>query len=276
VSDMFAPAKRLVKYVLGEFGLEIRKKKPELAEPVPRATMSGALRQLRGLGLRPQTVIDVGVATETLELYNEFKDSSHLLIEPLVEFEPFLHKICARYQAQYVLAAAGEAPGSAVINVHPDKYGSSFLKEVEGALVDGTPREVPVVTIDQLCSGRNLKGPFLIKVDVQGAELQVLAGSRRTLEQTEAVILEVTLFGTMIGGPQLFDIVHWMKNSGFVVYDIWGHNYRPFDNALCQVDMAFVGERGRFRESHVFATPEQRKEQVRDLKPFLEQLGKQP
>src|SRR5262249_27145696 len=155
-------------------------------------------------------------------LYEEFPTGQFLLIEPLKEFEPSLRKICERYKgAQYVLAAAGEVAGTATLNVHPDRYGSSFLKEVEGALVDGVPCEVPVVTIDEVCAEKGLAGPYLIKVDVQGAELQVLAGSRRTLAQTEAVILEVTLFGTMIGGPQVYDVISRMKEWGFVAYDVF-------------------------------------------------------
>jgi len=215
---------------------------------------------MTGLGFKPQTIIDVGVAFETPQLYREFRDADILLIEPLVEFEPFLQKICQQYKAQYVLAAAGEATGTAILNVHLDRPdSSSVLKEVEGPSVDGIPRQVPVVTVDQVCAEKQLKGPYLIKADVQGAELEVLAGASRTLLETAVVVLEVTLFGTMIGGPQLFDVVSRMKQLGFVVYDVWGFLYRPFDNALCQLDIAFVREDGPFRKSHVYATPEQRK-----------------
>ncbi len=268
-------AKAAAKKLVNAFGLEIRKK--QLAappEPIPRASMGGALRQLSTLGFYPRTVIDVGVATKTEELYQAFQDADILLVEPLAEFEPFLRDTCRSYKAQYVLAAAGENSGSAVINVHPDKFGSSLLKEVEGAGVDGVPREIPVVTIDQLCAARNLAGPYLIKVDVQGAELQVLAGAIRALPQTEVVILEVTLFGTMIGGPQLADVVARMKQYGFAVYDIYGFNYRPLDHALGQVDMVFVQEEGPFRKTHAFATPEQRAEYVHGLRNFLAELDK--
>jgi len=268
-------AKVAAKRLFNAFGLEIRKKQlAALPQPIPRASMRGALQQLSSLGFRPRTVIDVGVATKTEELYQAFKDADILLVEPLAEFEPFLRDICRSYKAQYVLAAAGENPGSAIINVHPDKFGSSLLKEFEGPCVDGVPREIPVVTIDQLCASRNLAGPCLMKVDVQGAELQVLAGATRTLQQTEAVILEVTLFDTLIGGPQLSDTVARMRQYGFAVYDIFGCNYRPLDNALCQVDMVFVQERGPFRQSHAFATPEQRAAQARNLEPFLAELDK--
>jgi FkbM family methyltransferase len=186
----------------------------------------------------------------------KFRDADILLIEPLAEFEPFLRKICTMYKAQYVLAAAGATAGTAILNVHVDKWGSSLLKEIEGPSVDGGQRQVPIITVDQVCSDRNLKGPYF-----QGAELQVLAGASRTLRQTEAVILEVSLFESIIGAPQFGDVVSRMKQLGFVVYDAYGFLYRPLDNALSQVDIVFVREDGPFRRSHAFATPEQREAQ---------------
>jgi Methyltransferase FkbM domain len=98
------------------------------------------------------------------------------------------------------------------------------------------------VTVDEVCAEKNLNGPYLIKVDVQGAELQVLAGATRTLREAEAVILEVTLFGTIISGPQFSDVVAFMKQCRFVAYDFCGFLYRPFDKALSQVDLVFVRE----------------------------------
>jgi FkbM family methyltransferase len=265
-------AKIAGKKLFNAFGLDIRKRRHE--DEVPRASMRGALRQLAGLGFRPGTVIDAGVAYQTDELYETFPDSNILLIEPLAEFEPSLRKICAAHKAQYVLAAAGATPGTATFNVHTDQLdGSSFLKEVEGAAVDGTPRQVPVVTIDQVCSEKKLKGPYLIKLDVQGAELQVLAGAQRVLEETEAVVVEVSLIAALIGGPEFYDIVARMKELGFVVYDMWSILYRPMDNALSQADMVFVREHGRFRTTRAFATPEQRKAQAWKPDPRLATPG---
>jgi len=255
--------KRIVREFFNAFGLEISKKR---AESETRASMAGALRQLTTLGFHPRTVIDVGAASQTAELYEEYPKADILLIEPLLEFEPSLRKICDTYRAQYLLAAAGERPGIATLNVHPDRFGSSLLKEAEGPSVDGQPRQVPVITIDDACAERSLKGPFLIKIDVQGAELQVLAGARQTLLNTEAIILEVSLFGLMLDGPQFFDVISQMKSYGFVVYDVYGFTYRPFDGALAQVDMVFVREQGSLRKSHVFSTPEKRREQFSNAK----------
>ncbi len=258
---MTTSAKHLVVRLFNAFGLDIRRHR----RPTPaRSSMTGALTQLARLGFKPQTVIDVGVAYQTAELYEAFRDATVLLIEPLVEFEPFLRKVCGSYNARYILAAAGETSGNAVLNVRADKVGSSLLNEVEGHAVDSSPRTVPVIAIDDVCLERNLRGPFLIKVDVQGAGLQVLAGAKRTLQETEAVILEVSLFGFWIGGPQFYDVIARMKEYGFVAYDFCGFLHRPFDNALCQVDMVFARENGLLRQSHVFATPEQMEVQVRE------------
>ncbi len=49
-----------------------------------------------------------------------------------------------------------------------------------------------------------------------------------------------------------------MKECGFVCYDIFGFQYRLLDNALSQVDMVFVKEKGLFRSDHSYATREQR------------------
>lgn len=252
---MTAAIKRWIVRVFNAFGLDVRRIRPQ---PPPRASFTESLRQLARLGFQPRTLIDVGVAYHTQTLYQQFPSAAILLIEPLAEFEASLRLICSKYKAQYVLAAAGAGPGHATINVHADKTGSSLLREVEGASVDGTPRRVPVVTIDQECATRNLTGPFLIKIDVLGAELQVLAGAVTTLKQTEVVILEARLFGLYEGGSQLYDIVSKMKEFGFVIYDVYGLLYRPLDSALAQINLLFVREDGLFRKSHAFATPEQR------------------
>ncbi len=255
--------KRSTKKVFESIGLELRRIPPPNDAAAPdgpsRSSLRGALRQMVKLGFQPRTVIDVGVAFETRELYEEFPKAAFFLIEPLAEFEPFLKKICSQYKGQYVLAAAGESSGTVSLNVHADQLDcSSLFREAEGKQADGEPREVPMVTIDEACKGRGLSGPYLLKIDVQGAELRVLGGAPRTLQQCEAVILEVTLFGTMIDGPQLADVIAYMLARGFVVYDLWGMLYRPLDGALAQVDMAFVRKDSKLRETHAFATPEQR------------------
>ncbi|MEW5801271.1 MAG: FkbM family methyltransferase [bacterium] len=223
--------------------------------------MSRLLSHVSNLGFSPQTVIDVGVANGTFELYKAFPNAFHFLIEPLAEFESALRSILKRYRGAYIIAAAGSRSGQVELNVHQDHLeGSSLLKEEMGAEADGIPRTIQAIRIDDLLRDRRLKGPFLIKVDVQGAELDVLEGALEALGETEMVILEVSMFQFMKDAPQFYDVVSYMKNRGFVGYDIFEKASRPLDGALGQINMAFVKEHGRFRNNHSFATAEQWKD----------------
>lgn len=151
-----------------------------------------------------------------------------------------------------MLAAAGDKLGTIEINVHADPSGSSIYKETEGGQVNGLSRNVHMVTIDGLCKDKNLSGPYLVKVDAQGAELRVLDGAKKVLEDTELIILEVSLFQLYVNGPQFYDVIQYMKVHGFVVYDIFGGHNRPLDGALAQIDLVFVKENGEFRKEHSY------------------------
>jgi len=107
-----------------------------------RTTLGEVIDHIIAVGFRPQTVIDVGAAYGTFELYR-FPNAKYLLIEPLREFEPALKKICRKYNAEFVLAAASDQSGIIEINVHDDLTGSSLFKEADGKFVNGVPRKVP-------------------------------------------------------------------------------------------------------------------------------------
>jgi FkbM family methyltransferase len=240
-------ARRAVKKAFGAVGLEVSRRHGHRMH----LSMAEALQHLSGTGFRPDTVIDVGVGNGTFDLYAAFPDATFLLIEPLKEFRPALESIAQRYRASFVVAAAGREPGGTEIFVHRHLEGSSILRE-RGEQTGIVSREIPMVTIDDLCEERGLGGPSLIKVDVQGGELEVLAGAEGTLSTAEVVILEVSLFQFMQDGPEFHDVVSSMKDRGFVAYDLFGGHTRPLDGALAQVDIVFVKERGRFRQSHVY------------------------
>lgn len=247
---------------------------PEAISPGPlgentliaRMQLQGILTRLKRLGAVPVTIVDVGAAYGDFTRLCAclFPGVRIVMFEPLVEYKPHLDRVTAEYPAVTLrLSAAASAPGVRVINVHPDFVGSSlFLESEEQSDVNGVPREIVVTTVDLERAALALKAPMLMKVDVQGAELEVLAGAEATLRDCEAVILETTLFSTFAGGPLIHEAVEFMVNRGFRVYDLCGHLYRPLDGALFQVDLVFVPEQSALRQRHAYATPEQRVEQT--------------
>ena len=222
--------------------------------------MADVLRHIIKMGYNPRTIIDVGVAEGTYDLYESFPHATHILIEALEEFREYLAAISEKYRTIIVMAAASDAQGEITINVHRTLTGSSLLKEAEGTHVDGVPRIVKAVTIDDICREYKTKGPYLIKVDVQGAENVVINGATDILNDTEVVILEVQLFRFFINGYDFYDIITYMKQKGFCVYDIFEFGYRPLDEALASVDILFVKEDGHFRKTHHWANFIQRQQ----------------
>jgi len=228
--------------------------------------MSGSLQNAINSGLCPSTVIDIGAAYGTPPLYKAFPKAKHLLVEPLTEYASALQNITATLtDAAYIIAAAGESPGEIILNVHPDLVGSSIYKEEEDSNVNGVERIVPLITLDNYCQDQQAQGPYLIKIDTQGAEIEVLKGANQILEDTSFIILEVSLFEFFKGGPQLYDCITYMKSKGFVVYDIFDPQYRLLDGAMSQVDVAFVRESSHFRQYHFYATQEQRDLQTKQF-----------
>jgi FkbM family methyltransferase len=266
--------KTFVQHLFRSIGFEVRRYAdggPDRKHP--RDSLKGVLEQVMETGFTPATVIDVGAAmgSFTTTCHTVFPRARYVMIEPLEEYVPALTKIVQTIpSASYEIGAASVTENPVHLNVHDDFVGSSLYREVEeGTGVNGVPREVPAVTLDRLVAQRQAQPPFLIKVDVQGAELDVLSGARTTLRHTEVVLLEVSLFQFFQGAPQMCEVMAQMKSYGFVPYDLLGLQYRPIDGALSQVDVVFVKEDGAFRRIHAYATAEQRRAQNKDFRSYL-------
>lgn len=216
------------------------------------------LHHLRALGFRPSTVFDVGVADGTLELYALFPEARHILVEAMEEFRPALEFLCRHYNATYVIGAAGRENGEVQVAYTSDLHASSTLTpDGQSGSFPSAVRAIPSFTLDHLAEQNRAAGPFLIKVDTQGAELRVLEGAGRVLEDTAVVVLETSLFRTHAQRPILDEVITFMKERGFLPYDFFGAHGRPLDGALTQIDVAFVKTDGPFRASQQYISPEQ-------------------
>ncbi|AHJ14411.1 FkbM family methyltransferase [Sulfurospirillum multivorans] len=208
----------------------------------------------------PEVVVDVGVAFGTGEIYEVFPESTIVLVEPLEECSHYLDAIANRYEDVHIYkVAAAKKSQKLSFFVHPDLVGSSLYQESEGDVTDGECREVDAERLDVLCA-EHVTGSrkVFLKIDVQGAELDVLAGYEKLLKNTEVIVLEVSLHPFFKHGPQLHEVIAYMHTKGYVVHGIFGFLHRPLDGALAQVDVAFVKQNGQFRQFSQFATSDQR------------------
>jgi len=114
--------------------------------------------------------------------------------------------------------------------------GSSILNERSAVPRKGETRHLR--TLDSLLN--RVGRPCFLKIDAQGYELEILQGAAETLQQTDAVLLEVALIEINEGAPLLHEVISFMHCAGFVAYDIVEFHRRPLDRALNQIDIIFV------------------------------------
>lgn len=88
-------------------------------------------------------------------------------------------------QIKVLRAAVGETVGELeMIDAGPQAAGYFVLPGDQPA---GDRSRVPLLTIDELCA-REGRAPDLVKIDVEGYELEVLRGGRRTLEGNRVLL----------------------------------------------------------------------------------------
>jgi len=136
------------------------------------------------------------------------------------------------------------------------------FREVETAssvLVEHIDKSHPVVlhpmrTIDSILSsdfdGQSID---LLKLDVQGYELEILKGGERSLKAVQVILVEVNLLDIHEKVPLLSELVTWLKDRNFIAFDICGLTRRPLDQALWQADMLFVQEDSPLRRDKRWA-----------------------
>jgi FkbM family methyltransferase len=173
------------------------------------------------------------------------------LIEPQDEMEPFLSELIKTVpNCHWVQAGAGRKSGELVQTIWEDYAGSSFLPEVNADLLrSGKQRKTKIVTLDYLLTDTYPQFvPDLVKLDIQGYELEALSGADTLFGRTEIFILEVSLFEFMPRQPIARGMISFMSARGYELYDIPGFSRRPHDGALGQMDLAFVKSAGFFRK----------------------------
>jgi FkbM family methyltransferase len=226
-------AKRLLQPLLGGATPFIRRINTIVMWPA-------GVRHLRRHGFAPKTVFDIGVAAGTPDLYAAFPDAHLVLVDPTREALPHMQEIARRRDAAVHNVALGEIDGEMVIETRPDDIkGATFFREI-GPLGPTERYAVKVRRFDTLFA--DYARPALCKIDVQGAELMVLRGMGERIHDIDALIVETSTIATIADAPEAFQIIDFLKQKDFVIFDLLGAARRPLDDALAQLDILFVKE----------------------------------
>lgn len=148
-------------------------------------------------------------------------------LEPLpVAREELVRRFGADPRVEVLPWAAGASPGVSRLHVPHHDPASSLLPMVDG---DG-PRfvhhdlspagtvDVQVRTLDALAEELHLDAVDLLKIDVQGFELQVLAGAERLLARVGTLLVEVSFYELYEGGVLFWELHRFLAGSGFLLH----------------------------------------------------------
>lgn len=138
--------------------------------------------------------------------------------------------------------AMGAHPGRADMHVAERSDSSSLLPLTSLMLQEFDIREreersVSVVRLDDYISSEGLPAPDLIKLDVQGGELDVLRGGVQCLSRARWILSEVSFKRFYAGQPLFGDVVGFLLDYGFEVCALGADT--PVATRLSQTDVLF-------------------------------------
>jgi FkbM family methyltransferase len=196
----------------------------------PMAGVDPLLLRLAAEVVRPgDTVWDIGA---NLGLFSfaaavlAGRDGQVLAVEPDTDLAGLLRRSAAggtHAPVEVLPAAVSDELSVARFHVATRNRATSHLAGFGSSMTGGTrsTRLVPTVTLDSLAD--RLPAPDVIKVDVEGAELLVLAGGHRVLSLRPTVICEVS-----------------HRNGEAVAEVLIRHGYTLYDGARCRSERAAV------------------------------------
>jgi FkbM family methyltransferase len=213
----------------------LKRRSPDLVSPRAMAH----LRRMRVRGLNPRVVLDVGAAHGdwTKSCQRIFPDAHFIMLEPLPDYEVELSALVRRGGIEYIPAAAGRAEDTLPLLVPDKPGGSSFLAASREH--DRYFRRSVTVPVLPLSSLDIPSGQTVLKLDVQGYELEVIAGAAPILDQVEVIIAECSLYPFQQGIPLIHEVVERVVELGYLIYDAADEMRWP-SGTLAQLDLLFV------------------------------------
>src|SRR5687768_10967656 len=212
---------------------------------VPTVVVQPMLRRLR-----PQLVIDVGAnrGQFTLDVVTSLPMATVLAFEPLPREASVFRRIFGDFpNVELRQTALGSRREVRDLHVARAADSSSLLSitRKQEIVFPGTEEVervgVQVTTLDDELDADAVPPRTLLKVDVQGFELEVLRGARRVLADIRWLLVEVSFVELYEGQPLAAEVIDHAAERGFRVIDI--SKPHRFRGRTIQVDMLFENTR---------------------------------
>jgi FkbM family methyltransferase len=174
-------------------------------------------------------LVDVGAADGTIsqKLTEAFPRSTAYAFEPIPStFRLLKERVSGNKNIIAVNKGLGSEEKELTIHLSRRITSSSFFdieKHISNEFFSENLRDVGsesvvVSTMDKEIPSHQRVN--ILKMDVQGFELEVLKGGKETLKRTAIVVIEMQNHDLYVGAPKYYDIDKFLRESSFELYDM--------------------------------------------------------
>ncbi len=192
------------------------------------------------------TIVDIGANRGQFALAARTSSSARI-----VSFEP-LPKVAAIFQKVFFddpsvklhVVAIGERSESKLIHLSARDDSSSLLEigEHQASFFPGTHEvgtmEVKVETLDVFLTKDEIVRPAMLKLDVQGFELQALAGCKSLISNFDFVYCECSFVELYKTQKLAGEVINYLRSMNFSLSGIYNPSYDSEGNCI-QADLLF-------------------------------------
>jgi FkbM family methyltransferase len=194
------------------------------------------------------TVVDIGANRGQFALVARrcFPQAHIVSFEPLpVPTECFRQMLGKDPRVTVHQAAVGDASGDATIHIPEEDDSSSLfpITALQSALFPGTAevrtQTVRIGRLSEFIDAQSIEPPALLKLDVQGYELEVLRGCEELIDRFLYAYVECSFVELYEGQALADEVIGWLREHGFRLRGVHNAVYDRHGQAI-QADFLFI------------------------------------
>lgn len=198
------------------------------------------------LNFTPKNILDIGAYKGfwSEDIKKVYPNSNIFMIEGDSERQEDLKKTGMPFQ----IALLSDMEKDVVFHRTASRFstGNSLYRELTTVFRDGnegySQEQTTATTLQKIAEKHDLR-PDMIKLDVQGAEKDVIMGGLEVVRNAKVLFIEISVIEYNKGAPDLVEMINFMDQIGFYLFDIVHLHYTRVINAidqLSQFDAIFV------------------------------------
>lgn len=133
-----------------------------------------------------------------------------------IDASPVLEKVYIEKKIPYERACVSDTVKQ--VKYYSTGYnivGDSYFMETSGVYTEIDATRVTTTTLDKIQIQNRWDYPDLLKIDIQGAELDALNGAKSIMQHCKHVVLGVQFIEYNLGAPMAKDVLDYMTSLGF-------------------------------------------------------------